>query len=98
MDWGESETKRLQAAADERSKHLKANARKMYSQSEHIRMLIVEKAKEQIRVAIEIERKYHIDAAIRFLFKTNLGNNYYERQEKLFSFRLSDVIEGTSYG
>lgn len=95
LDWGESETKRLQAAADERSKHLKANARKMYSQSEHIRMLIVEKEKEQIRIAIEIERKYHIDAAIRYLLKTNLGNNYYERKEKLFSFRLSDVIEGT---
>lgn len=97
LDWGESETERLQAAADEKTKHLKANALKMYSQSEHIRTLIVEKAKEHIDTAIEIERKYHIDAAIRFLQKTNLGDNYFERQEKLFSFRLSDVINGTSF-
>ena len=95
LDWGEAETKRLQAAADENTKQLKAGALKMYSQSEHIRTLIVEKAKEHINIAIEIERKYHIDAAIRFLQKTNLGENYYERQEKLFSFRLSDVIEAT---
>ena len=95
LDWGESETERLQAAADERSKHLKANAKKMYSQSDHVRTLIVEKAKEHINTAIEIERKFHLDAATRFLLKTNLGDNYYERQEKLFSFRLSDIIEGT---
>ena len=95
LDWGESETERLQAAADEKTKQLKEDALKMYSQSEHIRTLIVEKAKEHINTSIEIERKYHLDAAIRFLLKTNLGDNYYERQEKLFSFRLSDVIEGT---
>ena len=97
LDWGESETERLQAAADEKTKQLKENARKMYSQSEHIRTLIVEKAKEHINTSIEIERKYHLDAAISFLLKTNLGDNYYERQEKLFSFRLSDIINGTSF-
>lgn len=97
LDWGESETERLQAAADEKTKQLKENALKMYSQSEHIRTLIVEKAKEHINTSIEIERKYHLDAAIRFLLKTNLGDNHYGRQEKLFSFRLSNIINDTSF-
>lgn len=95
LDWGESETERLQAAADEKTKQLKENALRMYSQSEHIRTLIVEKAKEHINTSIAIERKFHLDAAIKFLQNTNLGEKHYERQEKLLSFRLPDIIEGT---
>ncbi len=96
LDYGESETKQLQADADERTKSLKANALRKYSQIEHIRTLIVEKAKEQIDIAVEIERKYHINAAIRFLYNVELGEFFHERQERLLSFRLSDVILGAS--
>ena len=96
MDYGEEETRRLQSIQDRTTKQLKSEALKKYSQSEHIITLINAKVQELTKMFLDIELKYHVNAAIQFLHKAKLGDNPTERREKLFSFRLQDVIDGSN--